>query len=146
MLPQDASRTDDRQRQASTVNGPSNEEPTMLRPEEAYERYERAWNEPDRAAALLDECLADDGVYADDDVPDGTVGQAALVALIKATHDSLPGFRVWGTSAPRMLAGRLGVTWAGEGGDPPESSSGADVLEFAADGRIARVTDVYLAD
>jgi hypothetical protein len=44
------------------------------------------------------------------------------------------------------LAGRLGVIWAGEGGDPLESSSGADVIEFAADGRIARVTDVYITD
>jgi hypothetical protein len=118
----------------------------MLRPEEAYERYERAWNEPDNAAALLGECWADDGVYADDDVPDGIVGPGALVDLIRSTHEALAGFRVWATSAPRMLAGRLGVTWAGEGGDPAAPQSGADVIEFAADGRIARVTDVYLAD
>ena len=118
----------------------------MLRPEEAYAMYERAWNEPDRAAVLLRECWADDGVYADDEVPDGIVGPAALVALITTTHETLPGFRVRATSDPRMLAGRLGVTWTGEGGVPVESQSGADVLEFASDGRIARVTDVYLAD
>jgi SnoaL-like domain len=117
----------------------------MLRPDDAYERYERAWNEPERAAALLDECWAEDGVYADDEVPDGVVGPAALAALITATHEALPGFRVWATSTPRMLAGRMGVTWAGEGGSPPESSAGADVIEFAADGRIARVTDVLTA-
>ena len=116
----------------------------MLRPEEAYDRYERAWNEPNGAKALLDECWADDGVYTDDDVPDGIVGRAALVDLIRSTHESLPGFRVWATSAPRMLAGRIVVTWAGEGGDPAESQAGADVIEFAADGRIARVTDVYI--
>ena len=115
----------------------------MLRPEEAYERYERAWNEPERAAAHLAECWAADGVYADDDVPDGVVGPAALAALIVTTHEELPGFRVWRTSDPRLLAGRLCVTWAGEGGDPRESQAGADVFEFAADGRIARVTDVY---
>jgi hypothetical protein len=115
-------------------------------PMDAYDRYERAWNEPHNAAELLEEAWADDGVYADDEVPDGIVGPAALVALIKANHESLPGFRVWATSAPRMLAGRLGVTWAGEGGDPSESSSGADVIEFAADGRIARVTDVFITD
>ena len=118
----------------------------MLRPEEAYQRYERAWNEPELAAALLEECWSDDGVYADDEVPDGIEGPAALVALIMANHESLPGFHVWATSPPRMLAGRLGVTWAGEGGDPLESSSGADVIEFGPDGRIARVTDVFLAD
>ena len=114
----------------------------MLRPEDAYELYERAWNEPERALALLEECWAPDGVYADDEVPDGVVGPAALADLIAATHKALPGFRVWGTSSPRMLAGRLAVTWSGEGGDPPESQSGTDVFEFAPDGRIARVTDV----
>jgi hypothetical protein len=115
-------------------------------PMDAYDRYERAWNEPDSAAELLEGAWADDGVYADDEVPDGIIGPAALVALIRANHASLPGFHVWATSRPRMLAGRLGVTWAGEGGDPPESSSGADVIEFTADGRIARVTDVFIAD
>ena len=115
----------------------------MLRPEDAYERYERAWNEPGNAATLLEECWAEDGVYADDDVPNGVVGPAALAALIVETHRAFPGFRVWATSAPRMYAGRLGITWAGEGGSPPETSQGADVFEFAADGRIARCTDVY---
>ena len=117
----------------------------MLQPEDAYDRYVRAWNEPEQAAALLEECWAEDGVYADDEVPDGVVGRAALAALIVETHESLPGFRVWSTSAPRMYAGRLGVTWEGEGGNPPEHQAGADVLEFAADGRIARLTDVYTA-
>ena len=114
----------------------------MLRPEDAYGLYSRAWNEPERAAGLLEECWAQDGVYADDEVPDGIVGRAALVDLIAATHAALPGFRVWETSPPRLLAGRLGLTWSQEGGDPLESLAGADVIEFAADGRIARVTGV----
>ena len=114
----------------------------MLRPEDAYERYSRAWNEPERARAILEECWAPDGIYADDDVPDGVVGPAALADLIVATHEAMPGFRVWETSPPRMLAGRIGVTWTQEGGDPPESLGGSDVIEFAPDGRIARVTDV----
>ena len=113
----------------------------MLRPEEAYEGYVRAWNEPEHAAAILSECWAEDGVYADDEVPDGVVGPAAVAALIKETHEASPGLRIWSTSTARMLAGRLGVSWAAEGA-PPESSSGTDVIEFAADGRIARVTDV----
>jgi hypothetical protein len=112
----------------------------------AYELYERAWNEPEGAAALLAECWADDGVYADDEVPDGVVGPAALAALIVATHDELPGFRVWATSAPRMLAERLAITWAGEGGDPPVPQSGTDVIEFGPDGRITRLTDVLDLD
>ena len=118
----------------------------MLHPLDAYEQYERAWNEPEHAAALLEECWAEDGVYADDEVPDGVVGPAALAALIAATHQAMPGFRVWATSAPRLLAGRIGISWAGEGGSPPESSAGTDVIEFAPDGRIARVTDVLAAN
>ena len=114
----------------------------MPRPEDAYELYVRAWNEPEGAVALLEKCWAGDGVYADDEVPDGVVGRAAFADLIRATHEALPGFRVWSTSSPRLLAGRLGVTWSGEGGDPRESQAGTDVIEFAPDGRIARVTDV----
>ena len=49
----------------------------MLRPDDAYERYERAWNEPERTAALLAECWAEDGIYADDEVPEGVVGPGA---------------------------------------------------------------------
>jgi len=116
----------------------------MLRPEDAYELYSQAWNDPERAPALLEECWAQDGVYADDEVPDGVVGRAALVDLIVETHEALPGFRVWETSRPRMLAGRLGLTWAQEGGDPRESLAGSDVIEFAPDGRIARVTGVLV--
>ena len=114
----------------------------MLRPEDAYDLYQRAWNEPEHALALLEECWADDGVYADDEVPDGVVGRAALAELITATHEDLPGFRVWETSAPRLLAGRLGLTWSQQGGDPPQSLAGTDVIELATDGRIARVTGV----
>jgi hypothetical protein len=114
----------------------------MLRPEDAYERYERAWKEPERAAALLAECWAEDGIYADDEVPEGVVGPAALAALIAATYAELPGFRVWATSAPRMLAGRLAITWTQEGGDPPVQQAGTDVMEFGTDGRITRLTNV----
>jgi hypothetical protein len=114
----------------------------MLRPEDAYELYSQAWNEPERTRALLEECWATDGVYADDEVPDGVVGRAAVAEMILATHETMPGFRVWETSTPRMLAGRLGVTWSQEGGDPPQSLGGSDVIEFAPDGRIARVTGV----
>lgn len=114
----------------------------MLRPEDAYQLYSRAWNDAERTRELLEECWAHDGVYADDEVPDGVVGRDALAQLIVATHDELPGFRVWETSRARMLAGRLCVTWTQEGGDPPKGFSGSDVIEFAPDGRIARVTGV----
>jgi len=114
----------------------------MLRPEDAYALYSRAWNEPEHTAALLVECWAEDGVYADDEVPDGVVGRAAVAEMIAETHRDLPGFRVWETSPTRMLAGRLCVTWTQEGGDPRASISGSDVIELAPDGRIARVTGV----
>ena len=114
----------------------------VLEPRAAYERYERAWNDPDGAEALLAGTWADDGIYADDEVPDGLSGRAALAALIAETHAAMPGFRVWATSEPRMLAGRMAITWSGSGGDPIQTFSGTDVIEFDPDGRIARVTDV----
>ena len=117
----------------------------MLRPQDAYALYSRAWNEPEHALALLEECWAQDGVYADDEVPDGVVGRAGLCDLIATTHEALSGFRVWETSPLRLLAGRLVLTWVQEGGDPRESMSGTDVIEFAPDGRIARVTGVLAA-
>ena len=118
----------------------------MLRPEQAYEGYEQAWNEPGQAETLLEEIWAPEGVYADDEVPDGLVGPAALATFIRESHEALPGFRVWATSTPRMLAGRMAITWAGEGGDPPISQAGTDVIEFGSDGRITRVTDVLDID
>ena len=108
----------------------------------AYDRYERAWNDPAGAAALLDGAWAEDGIYADDEAPEGVVGRAALVAMIQSTHEEYPRFRVRPTSVPRMLAGRMAVTWAADGVDPGGATSGTDVIEFDAEGRIARVTDV----
>lgn len=112
-------------------------------PLEAYDRYVQAWNEPANAAAILEGVWAETGVYADDEVPNGLVGLPALVALMKSNHADMPGFRVWSTTVPRMLAGRLAVKWEGSGGQPPIRSSGTDVIEFDRDGRIARVTDVF---
>jgi hypothetical protein len=57
-------------------------------------------------------------------VPNGVVGPAALAALIVETHETLPGFPVWATSAPRMLAERIAITWAGLGSDPPITQAG----------------------
>jgi hypothetical protein len=111
-------------------------------PLDAYQRYERAWNEPGNADGLLADAWAEGGVYADDEVPDGLVGRPALVTFIQESHAAMSGFRVWATGTPRMLAGRLAVTWQASGGDPPIPSSGTDVIEFDTDGRIARVTDV----
>jgi hypothetical protein len=45
-----------------------------------------------------------------------------------------------------MLAGRLAITWASEGGDPPVRQAGTDVIEFAPEGRISRITDVLDLD
>jgi hypothetical protein len=45
-----------------------------------------------------------------------------------------------------MLAERMAITWAGEGGDPPIRQAGTDVIEFGPDGRITRITDVLDLD
>jgi hypothetical protein len=143
-----AENEDDAREQANAAEpgNPAAQEKISMDPMDAYARYERAWNDPAAAAALLDEAWADDGVYADDEVPDGLIGRRALVALIAETHETMPGFRVWRTTEPRLLAGRLAVTWSATGGEPPSTQGGTDVIEFDADGRIARVTDVLDTD
>ena len=66
-------------------------------------------------------------------IAEGELGEISRITWIVTDW-----FRTWAYYA----SGGWRATWAGEGGDPPESQAGADVFEFAADGRIARVTDV----
>ena len=95
----------------------------MLRAEEAYEGYERAWTEPGRAAALLEKVLAPEGVYADDDVPDGVIGPAALAALMVETHEALPGFPGLGDERPTDACGAHGDHLGGGRRRPADPAS-----------------------
>jgi hypothetical protein len=108
----------------------------------AVQHYEIAWNTQDEVQRLSALALAwaDDGVYVDDDVPDGVSGRDALSALIGSEHDDEPGL-VIATTRPLVLLGDRGwLQWASQSATGT-SLSGTDFIEFATDGRIQRLTD-----
>jgi uncharacterized protein YecE (DUF72 family) len=113
-------------------------------PIETYEAYSRAWNsdDPEERAALLRSVWADRAVYIDDEVPDGLRGADAVLGYIADSHAEMPGLVVSDTSAPKLVDGRLLVRWSAAQ-DGEQRYSGSDVVEFAPDGRISRVTNFY---
>jgi hypothetical protein len=134
-----------RRRDPSGRNGPLSSVEAVLSDErrrEAVHHYEVAWNIRDDAARLsaLEIAWAEHGAYVDDDVPDGVIGRAELSALIAAEHAETPGL-VISTTRPLVLLGDRGwlqwESWSTDG----TTLSGTDFIEFAADGRIERLTD-----
>ena len=119
-------------------------EPQAPDPIETYATYGRAWNadDPDERAALLRSVWGDRAEYVDDEVPDGLRGADSLLGYMAASHTEMPGLVVSDTSAPKLLDGRLLVRWrATQEGE--QRYSGTDIVEFASDGRISRVTNFY---
>lgn len=111
---------------------------------EVYDAYSRAWNVQDQAERreLLERVWSDDGVYVDDEVPEGLVGRDALLGYIADSHAEMTGLVVSDTATPKMLDGRMLVRWVATQGEE-QKYSGADVVEFGPDGRIVRVTNFY---
>ena len=107
-------------------------------------RYDEAWAERDSAArqAMLAEIWAEDGIYVDPEVPDGVQGSDALSDLIDLSNEEMPGLTIEATSAPVFLGGRGWYSWHATTGDG-EDFDGIDFIEFAADGRIQRLTNFY---
>jgi SnoaL-like domain len=104
--------------------------------------YGSAWNEPDEArrAALLEQSVADDGVYQD---PQGTVnGRAALVAHIGGFLAAYPGCTIEQTSG--VESNGVGIRWAWQmrNGDAVQID-GMDFADLAADGRIQRIAGFF---
>ena len=114
-----------------------------LDPMAALRLYDEAWTIPDYESrlALLRTIWADDGLYLDPDVPEGARGPEALAKVIDAQLELYPGMSIV-SSAPDFLGDRAWLRWTATlaSGD---SFSGVDFVEFAADGRIARLTDFY---
>jgi len=108
----------------------------------AVRGYETAWNETDadKRMSALESAWADDAVYVDDDVPDGLRGRDALSKYIAAEHESEPGLVVTTTRELVILGDRGWLQWTAQSATG-STSSGTDFIEFAADGRIARLTD-----
>jgi hypothetical protein len=115
-----------------------------LDPIAAYERYSAAWNANDagQAAQLLSESWADHGVLVDPDNPEGVTGREALLEYIARTHAELVELDISASSEPEVLGGRMRTTWKATAGGEV-MFTGTDFLEFAPDGRIARVTMFY---
>jgi hypothetical protein len=108
----------------------------------AVRGYEAAWNETDadRRMLALELSWADDAVYVDDEVPDGLRGRDALSKFIAEEHEGEPGLVIMTTRELVILGDRGWLQWAARSSSGAQSS-GTDFIEFATDGRIARLTD-----
>jgi SnoaL-like domain len=114
-----------------------------LDPTAALRLYDEAWTIPDYESRLatLRTIWADDGLYLDPDVPEGARGPEALAAVIDAQLELYPGMSIV-SSAPDVLGDRAWFRWSATLGTG-ESFTGVDFVEFAPDGRIARLTGFY---
>ena len=105
--------------------------------------YDEAWTIPDYESRLevLRKIWTDDGLYMDPDVPEGVSGPEALARVIDEQFEQYPGMSIV-SSAPDVLGNRAWFRWSATLGSG-ESFSGVDFVEFAPDGRIARLTGFY---
>jgi hypothetical protein len=104
--------------------------------------YGAAWNETDQAkrTALLDQSLADGGVYTD---PTAAVdGRAALVDHIGGFHAVMPGHTIDMVSAVDSYNDLFRFAWVMRKGDEV-AVEGVDFGELAADGRIRRIVGFF---
>ena len=114
-----------------------------LDPTAALRLYDEAWTIPDYESRLelLRKIWADDGLYVDPDVPEGVRGPEALASTIDAQFELYPVISIV-SSAPDVLGNRAWFRWSATLGTG-ESFHGVDFVEFAPDGRIARLTGFY---
>jgi hypothetical protein len=114
-----------------------------LDPTAALRLFEDAWAIPDYESRLLSlrTFWADDGLYQDPDVPEGVRGPEALASEIDRQLKLYPGMSIV-SSAPDVLGDRAWFRWSATL-ETGESFAGVDFVEFAPDGRIARLTGFY---
>jgi len=114
-----------------------------LDPTDTLRLYGEAWAIPEHESRLelLRKIWADDGLYLDPDVPEGARGPEALATVIDAQLEQYPGMSIV-SSAPDVLGDRAWFRWSATLGTR-ESFTGVDFVEFAPDGRIARLTGFY---
>ena len=114
-----------------------------LDPTTVLRLFVEAWKISDRESRLvsLRTFWADDGLYLDPDVPEGVRGPEALATEIERQLALYPGMSIV-SSAPDVLGDRAWFRWSATLGTG-ESFRGVDFVEFAPDGRIARLTGFY---
>jgi len=107
-------------------------------------RYDAVWAEHDaaRRSDTLSEIWADDGFYVDPDVPEGVVGAQALSDFIAKSFGDMPGLAITATTELATLGDRAWYRWKATTRDG-DNFEGTDFIEFAADGRIQRLTGFY---
>ena len=113
-------------------------------PSATVKLYDKAWASTDSESRLntLRSIWADDGLYVDPDAPNGVRGPEALAEFIEESFKHYPGLEIVATSELNVIGDRAWYSWqASMPGS--ESFTGADFVEFAPDGRIARLTNFY---
>ena len=113
-------------------------------PAATVRRYDKAWACPEEEGrlAILGEIWSPDGLYFDPEVPEGIRGVRALAAFIGESFAELPGLTITATSELVVLGDRGWYSWTATT-SAGESFDGIDFVEFAPDGRIARLTNFY---
>ena len=103
---------------------------------------ERADEDDESRLMILSEIWANEGLYIDPDIPDGIRGPAALASFIGQSFEEFPGLAITATTDVTVLGDRACYRWTATANDG-QSFSGTDFVEFAHDGRTARVTNFY---
>ncbi len=114
----------------------------MIEQREAFELYERCWDagvDPATRAELLDRAWADGGALFEPELEGGAVGREAVAAYIESALAESPEMVVTTTEPPEMVSGRLRAKWE-QHEKGALAYAGVDFVEFADDGRIARLT------
>jgi hypothetical protein len=122
---------------------PDEQRTMTLDPTATLSLYDEAWAISDYESRLvsLRTFWADDGLYVDPDVPEGVRGPEALATEIERQLKLYPGMSIV-SSAADVLGDRAWFRWSATLGTG-ESFTGVDFVEFAPDGRIARLTGFY---
>jgi uncharacterized protein YndB with AHSA1/START domain len=109
------------------------------------DRYFLAWAETDaeERGALLRESTAKGVVFRD--AFGAVCGQEDLAAHIEASRLHMPGAALARDGEPRMCQGTALVAWVARGADGAPRARGENVIDFAPDGRIARVVGFWSA-
>ncbi len=111
--------------------------------EAALDAWFGAWGETDpaRRRAALDACATADVVYRDDFA--ALEGLDDLDSHIAATHIHMPGMMLARAGKPSQSQGAALVRWQATRPDGTSAAAGASFVDFAPDGRIARVAGFW---
>ena len=116
----------------------------MADPESAVETYISLWKHPMPEAELrsaIDRCWAEDAIYTDPRIGP-IVGRDGLAGLVMGFFQRNPDGTV-ATGRFEHHHGRGRFAWALRRGDGTTLSEGVDFVDFAADGRIQRITGFF---